>query len=81
MVKKLTDAEIQKRLHRLSVIEPLYIKVLKENKELKKRVKQLEAENRQLKREIVDLKIMVNELREMVFGRKNKHKDDDNDSP
>ena len=81
MAIKLSEAEIQKRLQRLRNYERLYPK-------LRQKCERLEKENRELRRaleqewrervETVEaLQLQIEELREMVFGRKKN--DDDSD--
>ncbi len=84
-MSKLTDTEIKKRLIRLSNLErlhPIAIKrnetLTKENKELKERVSTLELTAKEQAGTIETLKLQIEELKQMIFGKK-KHKDDNND--
>lgn len=82
---RLSYEEVKKRLLRLRNVERLYaeqkvrIKSLsEENRLLKQRVLLLEKANAAQQKTIDDLKLQIEELRVMVFGKK-KQKDADND--
>lgn len=82
---KLTDTEIKKRLirlHNLEKLHPIAIKrneVLKqENRELKERVNILEIRDKEKDTIIETLKLQIEELQQIVFGKK-KHKEEEND--
>jgi transposase len=74
MAFRLSEQEIRKRLTKLRNYERLYPKLQRKYAALKIRVKELEIElerERRLREETVEaLKLQIEELREMVFGRK-----------
>lgn len=82
MALRLSEKEIQKRLTKLRNYERLYPKLQHKYAALKRRVKELEIElehERRLREETVEtLKLQIEELREMVFGRKRGGGDDEN---
>lgn len=71
---KLSEEEIRKRLVKLRNYEVMYPRLKAKYEQLKKEVKMLKRqlqEERRLREETVEaLKLQVEELREMVFGRK-----------
>jgi len=73
-MEKLSEEEIQKRLSTLHNYEVEYPKLKKKYLHMKQRVKELEEElarERMERKESVEaLKLQIEELREMVFGRK-----------
>lgn len=84
----LSKIEVGKRLIRLRNLERLYggqritIRSLRaENKALKARLRVLEARDKEKDHIINDLKLQLEELRSIVFGRKRKHRDDAPDDP
>ena len=90
MALNLTEEEINKRLVRLRNLEYLHAaqlkrneKLLKENRNLRERVSALEARDREKDSIISELKLQIEELRRMVFGRKHKKQqpDEDGDTP
>ena len=80
MTVHLSDAEIQRRLVKLRNYERLYPELKAKYQKLKQRVKELEAELERERRErrAMEEKLMlqIEELREMVFGRKRGGDDD-----
>lgn len=85
----LSAEEIGKRLFRLHNLERLHRnqkerieKLAAENKRLWERVAVLEAENRELVAVVTDLKLQLEELRTIVFGKKKKQESgNDDDAP
>lgn len=84
-VRTLSGEEITKRLIRLRNLERLHREqklrneqLVVENKQLNRRVTALEKENAVLKSTMEDLKLQIEELRTIVFGRKRK-KEENND--
>lgn len=85
----LSPEEVAKRLVRLNNLERLHgeqklrvEKITEENKTLRDRVAILEMENRTLKSSIEDLRLQLEELRAIVFGKKReKPEPHDDDSP
>ena len=79
-MEKLSKAEIQKRLIKLRNYEVLYPRLKAKYVKLKARVKFLEAELARERRERVEivemLKLQIEELRAMVFGKKRGGGDD-----
>ena len=82
-MEKLSEMEIQKRLIKLRNYEFLYPRLKAKYVKLKARVKVLEAElahERRERQETVEvLKLQIEELREMVFGRKRGGRGGDDD--
>ena len=85
-MEKLTQKEIQKRLWELRNLRVLYRKATKrntkleaENKSQKKRIAVLEKNQDFLLDQIEALQLQVEELKQIVFGRKRKKKDDDDE--
>jgi transposase len=90
MAAKLTNGEIKKRLIRLNNLERLHTAQLKRNKKLikdiqafKEQIKLLKERDKEKDGIIVELKLQIEELQRMVFGRRRKKKkeaeDEDND--
>jgi transposase len=84
----LTDTEIKKRLIRLSNLEKLHTAQLKQNEKLRRRNKDLKARVSILEitltkqNEIITtLKLQVEELQQIIFGKKQKKKDDTDGTP
>jgi hypothetical protein len=87
MAKKLTPEEITQKLIRLNNLEMLHSKAKKRNKKLEtenKSMKEREVVNDQriaeLEKKLEAALVLISELQEMVFGKKNKDKDDEDDS-
>lgn len=80
MVHRLSEEEIHKRLTKLRNYERLYPQLQEKYRKLKLRVRELEEELARERREreqtVEGLKLQIEELREMVFGRKRGGGDD-----
>ena len=86
----LSAIEVERRLVRLRNLERLYeaqrvtiVHLRSENKELKARIRILEARDKEKDKVIDDLKLQIAELRTIVFGKKRNVQgegDDDNDA-
>ena len=86
----LSAIEVERRLVRLRNLERLYkaqrvtiVHLRTENKELKARIRILEARDKEKDKVIDDLKLQIAELRTIVFGKKRNVQgegDDDNDA-
>lgn len=77
-MKKLSEVEVQKRLTELRNYQRLYPELQKNYETEKEKRKQLERKVVKQAQEIETLKLQIEELRTMIFGKKKK-KDDDND--
>lgn len=77
-METLSKAEIQQRLQQLRNYEKLYPELQKKYEVEKVKRKQLELRVIELEKNNETLKLQIEELRTMVFGKKRK-KDDDND--
>jgi len=83
-MEKLSEKEIQKRLIEGRNLKVLHRKAVEQNKKLKRKLQNAEIEIRTL-REIVEdqgemiqaLKLELEEMKQIVFGRKKKRKDDE----
>jgi transposase len=80
----LSQEEIQQRLIRLRNLERLHTEqkfrneqLVIENRQLNSRITALEAENTILKSMVEDLKLQIEELRTIVFGKKRKKDEED----
>jgi transposase len=78
----LSEEEVRKRLVRLRNLEYLHKEqklrneqLVTENRQLNSRVTALERENTTLKNTVEDLKLQIEELRTIVFGKKRKKND------
>ena len=82
MALNLPEGEIRRRLQKLRNYERLYPELKRKYETLKVRVRELEAaleRERRLREEMVEtLTLQIEELREMVFGRKRGGGDDEN---
>jgi len=85
-MEKLTEKEIQKRLWELRNLRVLYKKAVAKNAKLKEKNKSqreriiaLEENQEFLLDQVEALKLQVEELKQIVFGRKKKKKDDKDD--
>jgi len=81
MAQKLTDQEINNRLIRLRNLEQLYPRLQEENQRLKAEVKELRIIVQTQAQIIEKLKLQIEELQKMVFGKKKKKKDKDKNQP
>lgn len=74
MTLKLSEAEIQRRLQKLRNYERLYPELREKYEQAKRRIQELEEalarERREREESVEALRLQVEELREMVFGRK-----------
>ncbi len=85
-MEKLTQKEKDRRIQEWRNIKVLHKKAVAQNKKLKRKLYNAEAENNSL-RELVEqqmemietLKLQMEELQQIVFGRKRKKKDDDDE--
>lgn len=84
--KGLSKEEIEKRLIRLRNLEPLHLeqkqrneRLIIENRSLKERVFHLESIVTKLEKTTEDFKLQIEELRTMVFGKKKKIEDIDDE--
>lgn len=85
-MEKLTQKEKDRRMQEWRNIKVLHKKAVAQNEKLKRKLHNAEAENSSL-RELVEqqmemieaLKLQMEELKQMVFGRKKKKKDDDDE--
>ena len=91
MALKLTEGEIKKRLIRLRNLEQLHLaqlkrneRLLEDNRKLTERVASLEARDREKDTLIAELKLQLEELKRMIFGRRGKKQqwleDEDDDT-
>lgn len=84
MAIRLSEGEIRKRLQRLRNYERLYPELRRKHEEVKEENRKLRADLTVLKKEysatVETLKLQIEELREMVFGRK-RGGDDGNGQP
>ena len=86
MSNSLTNWEIKKRLIRLTNLEKLHSaqlkrnkKLLQENKRFKERVTILETSDKEKNKIIETLKLQIEELQRIVFGKKNKNQNNKSD--
>lgn len=85
-MQKLSETEIQKRLQELRNLRVLHRKAVKrnaklefENKSQKERIIALEENQEFLLNQVETLRLQVEELKKIIFGRGKKRKDDDSD--
>ncbi len=87
MALRLSETEIRKRLQQLRNYERLYPELRKKYEQAKKRIRELEealARERKEREESVEaLRLQIEELREMVFGRRRggDHTDESGEKP
>ena len=79
MNHQLSAQEIKRRLQELQNLKVSHVRTVKENKVLKEKVAKLEQENVSFKKEIEALKVVVAELKEIIFGKKKKKDEYDED--
>ena len=81
MALKLSDREIHKRLTEWRNYKRLYPELKQKYEQAKKRIKELEdalrRERKEREESVETLKLQIEELREMVFGRKKSGSDTD----